>query len=435
MKSWIQSIKPLHLLIVGYLSILTIGFLLLCIPIFQLQPIAVLDNFFIATSALSTTGLSTIDIGVHYNFGGLLIILLLIQMGGLGYMSIGSFIVLVTKRKLSQLNTDMVKYDFSLPDNFNVYKFIRRMVLFTIIIESIGAIFLSFIFWNEGSQHPICNGIFHSISAFCTAGFSLFSHNLESFSGNFYLNVVISTLAISGALGFIVFTDIYEKISGHKKQVTFTSKIIIRFTVLGILFGTVLLFLTDAGISGKAPEERIMVAFFQSMAAFTTVGFNTYPMTDIAAAPLFLLLLLMIIGASPSGTGGGVKSTTFTALYAQLKSTFRNDDEVVFLNRIIPEHRLKMAMSKFFFYIIVTCIGIFLLLLVQQQDTFALIFEAVSALGTVGLSAGITPELTPLGKLIIAMLMFWGRVGPLSIGMALFSPKFKEEIIEEDVAI
>ncbi|MFK7947279.1 MAG: potassium transporter TrkG [Saprospiraceae bacterium] len=172
------------------------------------------------------------------------------------------------------------------------------------------------------------------------------------------------------------------------------------------------------------------------MTAFTTVGFNSYDISIIEAAPLFFMLLLMVIGASPSGTGGGMKSTTLTALYAQLKSTFRGKNDVVYMHRKIPEHRVRMATSNFFFYVIIICIGTYLLLLIQPQDSFAVLFEAVSALGTVGLSMDVTSELTNLGKIIIAIMMFLGRVGALSFGIALFSPNLEEgEIKEEDIAI
>lgn len=436
MKKWLSSLKPLQLLIYGYFIILIFGFILLSLPIFQTTDISSLDHLFIATSALSTTGLATVGITDVYNVGGQIIILLLIQLGGLGYMSLGSFFVLIRKRKLSKANTDLIRYDFSLPDNFSVTDFIKNLILFTLLIEIIGALLLSWIFYNNGVANPLWSGIFHSISAFCTAGFSLFSDGFEGYRNDFGLNAVISILSIAGALGFIVFTDIFFRMSGQKQQITFTSRIIIRFTFTGILLGTAVLFLSDANISALPSEEGLMVAFFQSMTAFTTVGFNTYSIGAITAAPLFFMVLLMIIGASPSGTGGGMKSTTFTALYAQLNSTFRGDKDAIYMNRKIPEHRVRMATSNFFFYVMVICFGTYLLLLVEEHDTFSVLFEAVSALGTVGISMGITGDLSVMGKIFIIILMFLGRIGPLSLGIVLFSPDFEsEELKEEDLAI
>lgn len=436
MKKWLSSLKPLQLLIYGYVIILIVGFLLLSLPIFHQNSINSLDNLFIATSALSTTGLATLTIGESYNVGGQIIILLLIQLGGLGYMSLGSFVVLMQKRKLSKVNSELIKYDFSLPENFSVVQFIRNLILFTIAIEIIGGILLAIIFWQNGELNPVWNGFFHSISAFCTAGFSLFSDGFEGYRTHFWLNMVISILSIGGALGFIVFTDIFLRMSGQKERITLTSRIIIRFTFTGIFLGMAVLFLSDDNISAMAPEEGLLVAFFQSMTAFTTVGFNTYTISAISAAPIFFVILLMIIGASPSGTGGGMKSTTFTALYAQLKSTFRGDTHAIYMNKKIPDHRIRMATSNFFFYVVIICLGTYLLLLVESHDKFDVLFEAVSALGTVGISMGITGDLSVMGKFFIICLMFLGRIGPLSLGIVLFSPDSDAaEITEEDLAI
>lgn len=435
MRKWIQHLNPLQLLIYGYLLLLIIGFLLLCLPIFHAGPVDTIDNLFIAASALSTTGLATHSIVEQYNFSGQIFILVLTQIGGLGYMSIGSFILLMQNKSLSSLSSEMVKYDFSLTENYNIFIFIRNLILFTIIIEIIGAIFLGIIFYQEGHDQYIWLGIFHSISAFCTAGFSLFPDSFEQFYDNFYLNAILGILSLAGALGFIVLTDFYQMIIGQKDKISFTSKVILHFTFFVLLWSTIILFLSDSNISKYGPEERLYLAFFQSMASFTTVGFNTYPIANIEAGPLFFMLILMFIGASPSGTGGGMKSTTITALYAQLKSTFKKDTEVIYMNRKIPEDKLKMATSKFFFYIIVICICTFLLLLLEDLNIFDLLFEAVSALGTVGLSTGITQDLSNLGKVIIIVLMFLGRVGPLSFGLVLFSPEEDEQIIEEDIAL
>lgn len=437
MKTFLRSLNPLQLLIYGYLAILLVGFCLLRLPFMRSAEISVLDDLFTATSALSTTGLATVNVADDYTFWGQLVVLILIQFGGLGYMSLGSFFVLITRRKISQSTSELLAYDFSLPDGFQVTRFIRSMVLFTVLIELAGALVLWLIFWQGGESAPLWKGIFHSISAFCTAGFSLFPDSFMGYSTHFGFNAIISLLAIGGALGFIVFTDLFERASGRKPRITYTSRIIVRFTFLGILLGTAILFLSDDNIAALPAEEGLMVAFFQSMTAFTTVGFNTYDIGAILPAPLFFVVLLMVIGASPSGTGGGMKSTTFTALYAQLKGTFRGDYEAVYLNREIPPHKVAMATSNFFFYVLTICLGVYLLLLTEGDDIYQVLFEAVSALGTVGLSTGITGELSVLGKIIIIFMMFLGRIGPLSFGMVVFhssdAPEAKAK--QEDLAI
>lgn len=311
------------------------------------------------------------------------------------------------------------------------------MVFFTLGIELLGAILLMLIFDQAGESGVIWKGIFHSVSAFCTAGFSLFSDGFVGFANNFSLNAVIAVLSISGALGFIVFTDLFERARGRKDRITFTSRIIIRFTFIGIAIGTAVLFLSDDNIAALPAERGLLIAFFQSMTAFTTVGFNTYDIGIITPAPIFFMILLMVVGASPSGTGGGMKSTTFTALYARLKSTFRGDNRALYMGRIIPDHKVGMATSNFFFYVLTICFGTYLLLLVEDATIFQILFEAVSALGTVGLSTGITGSLSVLGKIIVIMLMFLGRIGPLSFGMVLFKPSESIDAVAEmeDLAI
>lgn len=435
MKRWLFAQPPQQLLVWGYLFILMIGFGLLCLPWFQTEAVGTLDALFVATSALSTTGLSTVDIGTSLNLGGEIVLLLLIQIGGLGYMSLGSFVVLLRRNKLTNSQKKLIKYDFSLPDNFRLPTFVRDLVFFTVLTEAIGAILLSIFFWQNGESEAIWKGIFHSVSAFCTAGFSLFSNSLVDYEHHFGVNLVISLLAIGGALGFIVFTDISEKIRGRKQALTFTSRIILRLTFAGMLLGMMIIFLSDGRIAEVPPAKRLMMAFFQSMTAFTTVGFNTYGINEMMPAPLFFLILLMVVGASPSGTGGGMKTTTLTALYAQLRCTFRGKQDAVFLHRIIPPHRLKVANSNFFFYVLVICVGTYLLLLVQEQPPFEVLFEVISALGTVGLSMGLTGELTDLGKIWIIVLMFIGRVGPLSLGIVLFHQVDDSAEKEEDLVI
>ena len=435
--SLVRRLDPLQLLLYGYLTILLIGFVLLQLPFCHATEVSSLDNLFVATSALSTTGLSTVDVSLTYSFWGQLVILLLIQLGGIGYMSLGSFFVLSRRRKLSTLSSTVIGHDFSLPKGFNVRRFVLSLIYFTVIIEVVGAVVLYFVFAGAGAPgNTVWNAVFHSISAFCTAGFSLFSDGFVPFQTNFGLNAIISVLATSGALGFIVFTDLFESLSNRKPRITYTSRIIIRFTLTGMLLGAAVLYLSDPRINAMAPEQGLMVAFFQSMTAFTTVGFNTYDIGAIFPAPLFGLVMLMIVGASPSGTGGGMKSTTFTALYAQLRSTFRGDGRALYLGRAIPPLKVAMATSNFFFYIVVLAIGSYLLLLVQPEPSPTVLFEVVSALGTVGLSTGLTATLSVMGKLFIIVLMFLGRVGPLTFAMAVFTPTVDADLdTEEDLAI
>ncbi len=422
-SEFLERQNPIYILIWSYCTVTLIGLLLLCCPFSQKAPTSALDNLFIAASAISTTGLTSVSVADNYNFFGQLVVVFLIQLGGLHYMTFGSLIMLMGRKKFSKLHETLVKNDFGLPDDFNIYGFLRSVVVFSLTTEIIGAVLLYVIFIQHGIIQPLWNAVFHSISAFCTAGFSLFNTSFENFAADAMLNVVIIILSFLGAIGFIVVTDYWDMLQGKKKSVTFTTKIILVSSFLIIVTGSVLVFLTNSFDQNVPIISKIYMSVFQSMTALTTVGFDTFPVASMSHSSLFLLAIFMFIGASPAGTGGGVKSTTIVAVFAQMFSTFRGKNNVVFMGNQVPNYRLRMATANFTFYIVLLSIGIYLLSLTDNHSLFEIIFEATSALGTVGLSMGITSTLTGLGKTVIIALMMLGRIGALSIGFALFPKK------------
>lgn len=239
-----------------------------------------------------------------------------------------------------------------------------------------------------------------------------------------------------GAIGFIVFVDGWRCIIGKTKRLTLTSRIIIPTTLWLSAAGVVLFFVAEPSIQHLPPYERIVVSCFQVMTSITTVGFNTIPNGGLSPASLFLIIMLMVIGASPSGTGGGLKTTTFTALYGIIRSSIRGWERVTFWGKEIPEERMRLAIATIGFYVMALIIGCYLLALAESHPFEKLLFETASALGTVGLSTGITGVLSPIGKLIIIMLMFVGRLGPLVFGIALFLPSNTADgEIKEDLAV
>ncbi len=435
-KNFIKSLYPIKIVLFGYLSYIVSGWLILSLPIFQATDVSAIDNLFTATSAVSTTGLTTVSVADSYSFFGELIILILIQLGGIGYMTFGSFVILSSKKNLSPEREKISKTVFSLPKNFRIDKFIKSVITFALIIALTGAIFLFFIFRSSNAPQSFWSAIFHSVSAFCTAGFSIYNNSFESFHNNFWLNLVISILSYSGAIGFIVFVDVWRKIKGKIKNITLTSKIILHTTFWLSIIGTINFFTTEPSIQTLPQDERLLMAFFQAMTSLTTVGFNTIPIANITRTTMLVLTVLMIIGASPSGTGGGLKSTTFSAMIGVMRSVLKGESRVTFWQNEIPFERVWTAITSLCFYITFLLIGIYFLTLTETFDFEHIVFEAASALGTVGLSMGITAALTNLGKLIIITLMFIGRLGPLTFGMALF---LKQEIFyqdeEKDVAI
>lgn len=429
-------LAPVHLIPLGYLFFIAAGLILLSLPIAQAGArVGALDNVFISTSAISTTGLVTVSIADKYTFFGQSVVLFLIQIGGIGYMTIGSFIIIARKKPISSLHSDLINTVFSLPKNFHVSEFIIGVVAYTLLIEVLGATALYFIFRSHGLDSPLWLAVFHSVSAFCTAGFSLFNTSFEAYRHDFWLNAVIAVLSYLGAIGFIVAVDVWRSIKGRHESLTLTSKVILRLTFAITVVATLLVFLSDSTFLHDSPAGRLMESFFQVMTALTTVGFDTVAPASFNTPVLFLFIILMLIGASPSGTGGGIKTTTVSALYAVMASTLRGDKEITFWGRLVPQDRVRAAVASGVFYMVILSFGIYLLALTENSPFIDLTFEATSALGTVGLSTGITASLTELGKIIIIFLMFAGRLGPLTFGAALFLTPKKQDNGDGDIVI
>ena len=433
----IESLGPVRSLFLGYLVYGAIGWALLSLPWMTEAgaSVAPLDNLFTAFSAMSTTGLATVSTPTSYSFVGELVVLLLIQVGGLGYMTVGSFILMATKRLPTQ-RARVAEAGFSLPKNVRVSTFLRRVVIYTLGVEFAGAVLLYLAFSRAGVDGALWQAIFHSVSAFCTAGFSLFPDSLEGFRTDFAVNAIIAALSLAGAIGFLVVHDAVNAATDPNHRITLTTRVILTTTFWVIAAGTAVMFLAEPAFFGMTAEARLMTSFFQAMTALTTVGFNTYPIGSLAAPMVFGMLLLMILGASPAGTGGGLKSTSVSTALAAAGSALRGQDHISFRGCEIPQHRIMNAYAALVFYVGTLALGCFLLLLLESFPFEDIVFEAASALGTVGLSRGITGDLQPLSKLIIVVMMFIGRLGPLTFGLAMFRPANPDDAPRrEDLAV
>lgn len=432
------SSNPLKMILLGYASYILIAVCLLNLPVcWQDGPVSFVDNLFIATSAVSTTGLVTVNTPVAYNFWGQLVILIAFQLGGLGYMTVGSFLVLVGNENLSSFRQRVGSVVFSMPEGFDLKTLIRHTVIFTVLVEIAGVFLLTPMFRSEGVENPLWAAIFHTVSAFCTAGFSIFPNSLEDFRGSFWINVVISVLSLLGAVGFLVASDLWQSVVKRRRAMSLTTKVIVFFTGCFIFAGFVLLFVFDSSLQPLPMGERLLAAWFQSMTAMTTVGFNTHPIGSLGNFAILLTLALMIVGASPSGTGGGIKTTSISAALGSMWSGLRGNPAIAYMGRRIPEERVNAAFASIFFYIVVFLIGCSCLLVVQDQLFEDVVFEVASALGTVGLSRGITGDLNTVGKFIVIVMMYVGRIGPLSFGMALLYNRSRSlvKMPEEDLAV
>lgn len=421
---FLGCLHPARVVALGYLSYIFVGWFLLALPFSHARgQLPFLDILFTSVSAVSTTGLVTLSTGNDFNMFGQIVILLLVQMGGIGYMTLGSFIVLSKGgTALSDRREEIGKIVFSMPEGFRIDKFLKSVVVFTIITEAVGAWALYWALGRTGVENPLWSAIFHSVSAFCTAGFCLYDDSFSQFRGDAYINTIIISLSCLGAIGFIVLIDGWRRITRKIRHITLTSRIILVTTLLVSFFGAVLFFTAEPTLEDVSFKESLNITLFQIVEASSTAGFNSVPIGELSKASLFLLIILMIVGASPSGTGGGLKTTTCTAVFGVIRSAIFGRKKVTFWGREIPDDRIRVAIASLGFYTATLVTGCYLLALTQSLEFESLLFEVTSALSTVGLSTGITPHLTAVGKLIIIAVMFAGRMGPLAFGLALFFP-------------
>ncbi|MBX3382410.1 MAG: hypothetical protein KF864_02770 [Phycisphaeraceae bacterium] len=431
LRKW-SAMSPLRQLVLGFVGYCLLGTLLLCLPFAQKVHTPAIDNAFSAVSAVSTTGLTTVDVGSSYSWFGQGVILALFQGGGIGFMTLSSILIVARGKTLSTSQMGVLKAGFSVPHYFVMQHFIVHAVIFTFVCEAIGAGLLWWRFSVLGVESPLWSAIFHAVSAFATAGFSLNKTSMEAFSGDWVVNVTIGTLAYLGAVGFIVAQDVWYTIKLRERMLTFTSKVILAFTGAVFLVGSLMIFFLEPAVQALPHGERALASAFQVMTASTTAGFNTVPVGQMSSLGLIVLMTVMIIGASPSGTGGGIKTTGVSAILGNLLSVLKRRDRVVWFGHEIPLVRVHYAFAAATVYLVGLLVGLIGLVITDSHEFLPLVFEAASAIGTAGLSMGITGELSAPGKVVIMTLMFAGRCGPLTIGLSLLRPDTDPIVARKD---
>ncbi len=435
LRAW-SRLRPVQQLVAGFALYAAIGTTLLSLPLAQERPARVIDNAFNAVSAISTTGLTTISVSDHYNFFGEFVVLALFQVGGVGFMTLSSLFMLARGKELAPPRVSVLKAGFALPHYFVMQHFLVHVVVFTAVCESIGAALLWWRFSAAGVEDPLWSAIFHAVSAFATAGFSLNNTSMEPFAADWSVNLVIGVLSYLGAVGFIVAQDVWYSIRLRERMLTFSSRVILSMTAVIFVGGTVSLFFAEPSLRSLPLDQRLLASMFQTMTASTTAGFNTIPIGSMAAPALVIIMIAMLIGASPSGTGGGIKTTSVSAILGNLWSVLRGRKNVVWLSHEIPLVRVLYAFAATSLYLIGLCAGVLILCFTESKPFLPIVFEAASAIGTVGLSMGITGDLSTGGKLAIIVLMFAGRCGPLTIGLALLRPdRIDREHRGDDLAV
>ena len=409
---------PQRQLLIGYLVYSVLGTLLLSLPCCNRGGISVVDNLFSAISALSTTGLSTVDVSSGYTFWGQLAILLLIQLGGLGYMTFSSYVMFRLTRHLGTNEAKMFHAQFSFPDKMRSDNMLGNIVNFALAFELLGILLLYPYFLLHHVDSPLWSAIFHSVSAFCTAGFSIYSDNLVQFHTDWYVNIVIALLSYMGAMGFIMMTDLLRKLRRPGYRISFTTKVIAVITTGLTVWSTLHLFFFEPTLQDMNFSDKLLAAWFHSMSAITTVGFNTIDMSSVCTVTMIVLSFSMYIGASPSGTGGGLKSTTLSALFAYTKNKLGLRKDISLAGNKVPAYRVDAALTTAVFYTLILAVGIYLLTIFEGdgQRFLDIVFEATSALATAGLSSGILSSVCIGSKLVLIALMFIGRVGVITLG-------------------
>jgi trk system potassium uptake protein TrkH len=371
------------------------------------------------------TGLSVVNVGQYFTGFGQIVILLLLQIGGLGYMLVSTGLgLLLGKMALKDRKIMQELFDIS---SFNgLFKLLKKAVLIVLCIEFVGAIVLTIGFLKElGLKEAIYYGIFHSISAFCNAGFCLFRNSLENFSNNPTILYTIGTLVVLGGLGFFVLVDIIDKIRGKNIKLTFHSKIILYMTLSLTVFGFIAFYIGQIGsyINQGSLSWIINNSFFQAISS-RTAGFNTVSMDSMTSFTTIFFIILMFIGGGPGSTAGGIKITTLALVFVFIRAVIKGQDSYVLAKQNIDSDLVKKALLVFILMTLLVGIFISLMLLVDpNMDAVKVIFEAVSGFCTVGLSFGITSELSVTGKVLLILAMFVGRIGAITILVYLVNIK------------
>ena len=434
-----QSSIPQRQLVVGYLIHIIIGTILLLLPWANAgTPVHLVDQLFTAVSALSTTGLCTVDVASHYTLFGQAVILCLMQMGGLGFMTLSSFLKLGITHHMGRNAHNIFLAQFALPGGIGIRTMLRAIILFTLFFETLGTLLLYLCFSAHGIDHPLWTAVFHAVSAFCTAGFSTFSGNMTAFRTDYAVNLIIILLSYMGAMGFIMMTDIARWLRYRKHSISFTTRIIFIITCGLSLFATLHLFFLEPSLRSLPFGERLLAAFFQAVSAMTTTGFNTIDISPFMPLSLFVLTITMYIGASPSGTGGGLKSTTLSAIFAYTKSKLQMREDITLAGNIIPRYRIETAVTTVIFYTFLLFTGTYIIMLAEPSGTSLInvLFESVSALATTGLTSGLLASLTPWSKCVLIVLMFAGRVGVITFaGAFLMGTMQKKALHGQDLAV
>lgn len=429
MSPRLRRLSPPQLLAVSIGGLIGVGAFLLWLPPASAggAPLSFLDALFTATSAVCVTGLIVVDTPAQFSAAGLTVILALIQLGGLGYMTVSTVVAAALGRAVSLQERLTLQEALNVQGLEGLIRFAGTVLKLTLAFELTGAAVLAIRWWGDLGPAAVWYGLFHAVSAFNNAGFALWSTNLMPWRGDVTVNLVVTGLIVAGGLGFFVLTEIGQR--RRLARVSLHTKIALTATVALLVLGTGAILALESGnprtLGGLGWGERLLAAWFQSVSP-RTAGFNTIDIGAMTAPALFVTMALMFVGASPGGTGGGVKTTTFSVTVAALWATVRGTGEpTAFGRRLSPD-----TVARAFFVSLIGFLALNatagVLLITEGRDLLPTLFEATSAFGTVGLSMGergsavsLAAFFSPLGKILVILMMFAGRIGPLTLAFAV----------------
>ena len=421
-----------------------IGSVLLALPISSTNGIAVpyIDALFMATTSTCVTGLVTLPTFSTWSVFGQIVILILIQVGGLGVITIMTGLMLLLNKKMGISDRLLIQEAFNLNTMSGLVKFVKNVLFGTLIIEGIGAVLYMLVFVPEFDAKGIWISVFNSVSAFCNAGIDIIADNsLCNYAANPLINIVTSALVILGGLGYIVWWDVLRVVKSRSPQnrkifrhLTLHSKIAITVTAGLILAGAILIFIFEYANPLTIGEmdlfDKIQVSFFQSVTT-RTAGFASVPQENLTNASAAVSVILMLIGGSPVGTAGGMKTVTITVLICAAFATIRNKNSATLFGRCISDDSVKKAVAVVVMFLTICASSTVLILATSNASAIDAVYETVSATATVGLSRNFTATLNTFGKLIIIITMYFGRVGPISLAVALGRKNESQNVISE----
>lgn len=443
-----RQFSPARIFIFSFAVVILLGAILLWLPFSAgRNPISFVDALFTSASAVCVTGLTVLDLGTDLTFGGQIVTLFLFQVGGLGIITFSVVLFGLMGRSISFRGREIVQSTFLHTPRRDFIVIAKWVLLSTFIIEGMGTFFLFVRFSQDFSPgHAFYQALYHAVSAFNNCGYSLFSDNLAAYQSDVIVNLTVAGLIILGGIGFIVQYEVVSRLRGLQKKLSIHTRVVLMTTAILLLVGASFFYLFEMNhiLKGASLKTQLLTSFFQSVTP-RTAGFNTVDIGQLTNATILVMMILMFIGASPGSTGGGIKTTSFALLMLMIWNRFKGSEDVNVFNRTIPREILMRTIAIIFASAFSICLITSVLLFTggvgnlhptQSRHFFVeYLFETISAFGTVGLSMGITAKMDDIQKLAIILMMFAGRVGPLTLAFSWYSSRRSITYAEESVMV